>query len=148
MSLTRPHLKMSKSHVDPKSRIMITDSREKIERKIKSALTDSVSGISYDPTGRPGVSNLLEILFHLQHDHDQASPQDLAKHYETLTMKAFKECVSECIDRHLTGIRDAFYSLVNGSDRKRLDEAMMLGTSKANESAQKTMDSVRNAIGL
>ncbi|KAL9063830.1 MAG: hypothetical protein Q9157_008066, partial [Trypethelium eluteriae] len=139
---------MSKSHTDPKSRIMITDSREEIERKVKSALTDSVSGISYDPTGRPGVSNLLEILFHLQDDHDQASPQELAKIYEALSMRAFKEQVSGCIEHHLRGIRDAFASLVRGSDRKRLDEAMMLGTNKANQSAQQTMDSVRNAIGL
>ena len=51
MSLQEPHLKMSKSDTDPRSRILITDSADEIHRKIMSALTDSTNSVSYDPEG-------------------------------------------------------------------------------------------------
>merc|ERR1711939_99457 len=64
MSLTDPVKKMSKSDPNPKSRILLTDSNEVIRSKIKSAMTDSFDGISYEPERRPGVSNLLDIYYH------------------------------------------------------------------------------------
>ena len=148
MSLTEPHLKMSKSHVNPKSRILITDSREEIEKKVKSALTDSVTGISYDPVNRPGVSNLLEIMFYLRNDNQHQSLQELSKDYDGLSMRALKEQVIECTDNHLAGIRDAYFSLIRGSESKRLDDAAILGASKASCSASRTMEIVKNAVGL
>ena len=30
--------------------------------RIRGAVTDSVSGITYDPAGRPGTANLLDLL--------------------------------------------------------------------------------------
>lgn len=53
---------MSKSAVNPKSRILISDSKDEIEMKIRKAVTDSETHISYDPVRRPGISNLLCIL--------------------------------------------------------------------------------------
>ena len=46
--MTEPTKKMSKSDPKPKSRIMITDSKEQIHAKLKTALTDSIEGVSYD----------------------------------------------------------------------------------------------------
>ena len=66
MSLKEPTSKMSKSHADEKSRIILTDSPAAIRQKVKVALTDSEASITYDPTRRPGVSNLIEILSHLE----------------------------------------------------------------------------------
>lgn len=54
MSLTDPGKKMSKSPPNPKSRILITDSREEIFKKINGSLTDCEDGITYDPATRPG----------------------------------------------------------------------------------------------
>lgn len=148
MSLTEPHLKMSKSHANPKSRILITDGREEIEKKIKSALTDSINGVSYDPLNRPGVSNLLEILYHVQENNQQASLQELVKDCEGLSLRALKGEVVESIDRHLAGIREEYISLTIGPKKNMLHDASMLGASKANENAKQTMETVRNAIGL
>jgi tryptophanyl-tRNA synthetase len=53
---------MSKSDHDPGSRILLTDPPEAIHAKVKKAVTDSVPGVSWDPAGRPGVSNLIRIL--------------------------------------------------------------------------------------
>ncbi|KAK9888837.1 hypothetical protein WA026_001062 [Henosepilachna vigintioctopunctata] len=60
-SLRDPAKKMSKSDPDPKSRISLLDKPEEVIIKIKKAVTDFTSEISYDPEHRPGVSNLLSI---------------------------------------------------------------------------------------
>ena len=41
---------------------MLTDSPASITKKIRSAVTDSTHGITYEPVTRPGVTNLLTIL--------------------------------------------------------------------------------------
>lgn len=53
---------MSKSAANSKSRIVLSDSKDDIEIKIRKAVTDSDTHISYDPALRPGISNLLCIL--------------------------------------------------------------------------------------
>ena len=63
MSLKEPLLKMSKSHADPRSRILVNDDHQTISEKLRFALTDSMARISYDPINRPGVSNLLVSRF-------------------------------------------------------------------------------------
>ena len=62
LSLREPSQKMSKSSVNPKSRILLSDGKDEIEMKIRKAVTDSDTHISYDPMRRPGISNLLTIL--------------------------------------------------------------------------------------
>jgi len=54
---------MSGSLIDPNSRVLLTDSYETIsEDLVRSAVTDSISGITFDPAERPGTSNPLKIL--------------------------------------------------------------------------------------
>lgn len=60
MSLDDPTKKMSKSR--PTGCLFIDDSPAEIEKKIKTAVTDSGSEIKYDPKYKPGISNLLEIM--------------------------------------------------------------------------------------
>lgn len=60
-SLRDPAKKMSKSDQEIKSRIMLTDRPEQIIEKIKKAITDFTSAVTYDPINRPGVSNLIFI---------------------------------------------------------------------------------------
>lgn len=56
-----PLKKMSKSDESSKSRIEITDSPDIVVKKIKEALTDMKSQVTYDPKNRPAVSNLIDI---------------------------------------------------------------------------------------
>lgn len=60
-SLRDPSKKMSKSDPDSKSRIMLTDTPDQLLDKVKKALTDFTSAVTYDPIERPGVANLLTI---------------------------------------------------------------------------------------
>lgn len=146
MSLKQPHLKMSKSHPDPKSRILLTDTPEEIRQKIKLAMTDSEPGVSYDPDGRPGVSNLLEILSHL--DEEGRSPEILARECESLSLRQFKERVSERVILSLTGLKDAYDRILLKEGEAYIDYVAEKGAEKARKSAEETMALVREAVGI
>lgn len=147
MALDRPTLKMSKSHPNPKSRIILTDSREDIGKKLRVALTDSIDGVSYDPVARPGVSNLIEIAFNLQSHSRDTLLTEYAQGLEGLSLKALKEHVAEVVDTHVAPIRERFVSIMRGNG-KELGDAAQLGADKANASAAATMKLVRDAVGI
>eukprot|EP00126_Sphaerothecum_destruens_P010331 Sdes_comp20718_c0_seq3m16440 len=56
MSLKSPTKKMSKSDPLPLSKIMLDDHPDQILLKIKSAVTDGLKGITFDPIQRPGTT--------------------------------------------------------------------------------------------
>lgn len=60
-SLRDPTKKQSKSDPNEGSRISLRDPPDLIRRKIRRAITDFTSEVTYDPTNRPGVSNLVGI---------------------------------------------------------------------------------------
>lgn len=60
-SLRNPLEKMSKSAVDVKSRIELLDEPDEILKKLKKALTDFTSEVTFDLEKRPGISNLILI---------------------------------------------------------------------------------------
>jgi tryptophanyl-tRNA synthetase len=145
MSLKEPQLKMSKSHTDPKSRILITDTEDDIKTKIKEALTDSELGITYDPKGRPGVSNLLEILKHTT--QSSSSCEELAYDLSSLTMRQLKDHVSQAVVKCLSGIRESYLELMLPSN-KTITLARTTGRTMASGRAGHTMRLVREQLGL
>ncbi|KAK0738582.1 hypothetical protein B0T18DRAFT_441269 [Schizothecium vesticola] len=60
-SLTDPAAKMSKSDRDPRSRLLLTDDRATVRKKVMGAVTDGRNEVSWEPEGRPGVANLLRL---------------------------------------------------------------------------------------
>ncbi len=63
MDLAEPTNKMSKdSPDDAPGVIRMLDGPDVVVRKVKRARTDADPDLTYDPTTRPGVANLLEIL--------------------------------------------------------------------------------------
>lgn len=146
MSLTDPTKKMSKSDPKPKSRILITDSKEEIRSKLRTALTDSIEGVSYDQEKRPGVSNLVDLIYHFN-DSGAASPKDLANDMTDLSMKALKEKVVDTIEMGIRDIRERYEELM-GTDQKLLIERADEGARRAEEIAEVTMKRVRDAVGM
>jgi tryptophanyl-tRNA synthetase len=146
MSLTDPTKKMSKSDPKPKSRILITDSREQIHNKLKTALTDSIEGVSYDRENRPGVSNLIDMLYHFD-ESAAATPQQLADDLKDLSMRALKEKVADTIDTGIREIRCRYEELIGGDEKKLIDHAGE-GARRAEIMAETTMLNVRSAMGL
>ncbi|KAL5604656.1 uncharacterized protein BROUX77_004842 [Berkeleyomyces rouxiae] len=146
MSLQSPTQKMSKSHPDPKSRILITDTPEAIHRKIMSSLTDSEAGITYDPQARPGVSNLLDILSAF--DPSERTPSELAESLAGQTLKDLKTKVSEAVISALDGIGPRYARIMSEDNGKYVDFVEQKSAEKARERAAQTMALVREAVGF
>jgi len=134
---------MSKSHADEKSRIILTDSPAEIRKKVKVALTDSEGGITYDPARRPGVSNLIEILSHLE----GVSCEEIASEYHSASLRTLKEHVAERITSHLQEIRDRYISIMEDKTGY-LEMVAEEGAQAARANSQKTMRQIREAMGL
>lgn len=60
-SLRDPTKKQSKSDPDTKSRVTLLDPPDVMMERIKKALTDFKSEVTYEPQVRPGVANLITI---------------------------------------------------------------------------------------
>ena len=136
---------MSKSHKSEKSRILITDTPDQIRGKISSALTDSILGVTYDPTSRPGISNLLDVLSIF--DSEQRTASQLATEHHDVSPKQLKALVSDAVNQGLSGISERYTKLLN-SGEAHLDRIEKHGAAKARKSAEETMDIVRSAVGL
>jgi tryptophanyl-tRNA synthetase len=133
---------MSKSAVDPNSRILLTDPYETIVKRIRSAVTDSISGITFDPVGRPGTSNLLAILFACTGE----APAVLAERYAESNHGALEKDVAEALEEALRRPRAEFMRL--REDRAFLARVARDGAEKAQELSDGTMREVRRRVGL
>lgn len=146
MSLKDPSQKMSKSHKEARSRILLNDSPEEIQLKVKAALTDSIEGISYDPIARPGVSNLLEIAASVD-DHGRSVKQ-IASDCKNLTMLGFKQQVAEALSGALADVRDKFEYFLRLDEGKYLDHVAAQGAKQAGQIAGRTFKEIKSKIGL
>jgi tryptophanyl-tRNA synthetase len=142
LSLRDVTAKMSKSAVDPNSRILLTDSYETIVKRIRSAVTDSISGITFDPVERSGTSNLLTILSACTGE----APAVLAERYGGSNHGALKKDVAEAVEEALRKPRAEFARL--REDRTFLVQVARDGAGKAQELSDGTMREVRRRVGL
>lgn len=133
---------MSKSNPDAKTRIMLTDPPSQMREKVRTAVTDSQTEITYDPVGRPGVSNLLDILSGIT----ERPPQSLVQDLKGRSMKELKSEVADALEPVLQNFQDRFARL--RSDPAYLDSVQAQGRAKATERAEQTMVEVRKAVGL
>jgi len=142
-SLVEPMKKMSKSDHDEKSRINIIDTPDIIREKIKKSTTDSIRANQYDPENRPGVSNLIDLY---------AICADLSKEVAIaecagLTGKVpLKELLAESVIEKLKPIREKTLNILNNRDY--IDHVLDRGAEQATAIAAKTMDDVKNIVGL
>ena len=146
MSLREPNQKMSKSDPDHRSRIHINDSVSDIQMKVRLALTDSLPNVQYDPSLRPGVSSLLELLSHF--NSKGLDVHELAQLYSTTTMRQFKDAVATAIADGLSTIRKNYERLLYFSNACYLEDIAAVGAIKAKEKAQDTISRVRRTQGL
>lgn len=140
---------MSKSDTSWHSRIVLTDSVQGIHKKVKAALTDSIesSGITYDPTNRPGLANLINIWYHLQETKGE-SIEEAMEWMGKYSKRALKAHVADSIESALAPIRARYEELTQESSQQYLDDVARDGAVKASKSAEATMKEVREAIGL
>jgi len=141
MSLQDPTKKMSKSDPNQKSFISLLDEPKQIEKKIKSAVTDSEGVVRYDKENKPGVSNLLSIYSIL----GNVSIEELEAKYEGKGYGEFKSDLAEVVVNALAPIQERYYELI---DSEELDDILDHGAEKANKVASKMIKKMENAMGL
>jgi tryptophanyl-tRNA synthetase len=141
MSLQDPLKKMSKSDTNEKSFISMLDGPKKIEKKIKSAVTDSEGVVKYDKENKPGVSNLLTIYSSCT----GKSIEVLEEKYEGKGYGDFKQGVAEAVISTLKPIQEKYDMLMKSDE---LDEILNEGREKASFTANKTIAKAKKAMGL
>lgn len=140
-SLQEPTKKMSKSDSNTKATISLLDTPKQIEKKIKSAVTDSEGIVKFDEENKPGVSNLLAI----ESAMTGKTIDEVVAKYDGLRYGDFKAGVAEAVVNHLTPIQERYYELI---DSPELDEILDRGREKANEIASATLKRMENRMGL
>ncbi|XP_054715320.1 tryptophan--tRNA ligase, mitochondrial-like [Uloborus diversus] len=141
-SLRQPDKKMSKSDMDFKNRIELTDPPDLMLKRIKESLTDFTSAVTYDPENRPGVSNLILI-------HSLCTGKDfetICKENEHLDTGQYKLVVAEAVIEYFKPIQYEMNKLL--SDPVYLTGVLNDGKEKAQEIASRTINEVKEAVGL
>ncbi|MBT2756384.1 tryptophan--tRNA ligase [Mesobacillus foraminis] len=141
MSLQDPAKKMSKSDPNQKAFISMLDDPKQIEKKIKSAVTDSEGIVKYDKENKPGISNLLSIYSILT----ERPVSEIEKDYEGKGYGDFKADVAQVVVKAIEPIQSKYYSLMESSE---LDDILDHGAEKANRAANKMLAKMENAMGL
>ncbi|GIN62965.1 tryptophan--tRNA ligase [Robertmurraya siralis] len=141
MSLQDPLKKMSKSDPNQKAFISLLDEPKQIEKKIKSAVTDSEGIVKFDREKKPGISNLLTIYSIFSNK----SIPELENEYEGKGYGDFKGDLAKVLIEALEPIQKKYYQLL---DSPQLDEILDRGAEKANTVASKMVKKMENAMGL
>jgi tryptophanyl-tRNA synthetase len=131
--------KMSKSKGNV---IELRMSADETARKLKGAKTDSDRVITYDPEGRPEVSNLLTIAA-LCEDGD---PAMIAAELGDAGGGGLKKRVTEAVNTYFAPLRARRDELA--AEQGFLDEILSRGNERANQVAEATLTEVRDAMGM
>lgn len=140
MDLQRPANKMSKSLDSPKGTLNLLDDPKRIEKKIKSAVTDNDGEVRFDVAEKPGVSNLLSILGAAT----GRDPVAVADDYEQYG--ALKVDTAEAVIELLTPFQARFAELE--SDPGETARLLRIGADKAREIAATTLARAKANVGL
>ena len=138
-SLQDPAKKMSKSDENPAGSIFLLDDADTITKKIKRAVTDSGTEISFDES-RPAIKNLLTIYQLLS----GKSPDECVSHFAGKGYGQFKGELAETVVEFLK----PFQARVKEYDDGSLNEILKAGADKAKGIAAETLRNVYQRIGI
>lgn len=141
MSLQEPTKKMSKSDENLRGFISMLDTPKQIEKKIKSATTDSEGIVKFDQENKPGISNLLTILSSCT----GKNIAELEKEYENSGYGDFKGDVAMAVQNLLEPIQIRYKELIESDE---LDLILDAGAKKASKQANVTLNRSKEKMGL
>ncbi|WHU45394.1 tryptophan--tRNA ligase [Gordonia sp. L191] len=140
--LQNPTAKMSKSAETDKGLINLLDDPKRSAKKIRSAVTDTGSQISFDPADKPGVSNLLTIQSALS----GVGIDDLVAKYEGKGYGDLKVDTAEVLTEFVTPLRGRVSEYLD--DPTELDAILASGAARARDIASATLKSVYDKVGF
>ena len=141
MSLQDPTKKMSKSDPNKKAFISLLDDPKLVDKKIKSAVTDSEGVVKYDKERKPGISNLLDIYSNFS----SLTIEELERKYDGVGYGAFKADLVDVVNEGLAPIQKRYYELIESEE---LDRILDEGAEKASIVAGNMLRKMENAMGL
>ena len=142
MGLDDPSKKMSKSAASANNYIGILDSGEKVQRKIKIAVTDSSKEIKFEPKTKPAISNLLAIYSQMA----DISIPELEKKYAGKTYSEFKSDLAGVLVKTLSPIQKKYNALAK--EKENVLKILKNGADAAKGAAELKMREVRQKVGL
>ena len=142
MGLQDPTSKMSKSATNLNDVIFLEDEPEVIMKKFKKAVTDSENIVRFDPENKPGVSNLMQIYSSIT----SKTMEEIENEFEGSGYGNFKTKVAETVIQKLEPIQKKYKELLDNPEY--LKEIYTKGAENARKLASKTLDDVKERIGI
>ena len=131
--------KMSKSYGNAISLCMTEEETAKL---IKKSKTDSERNITFDPENRPGVSALLTTAGICT----GRDPKEIADEIGMGGAGQLKRYTTEAVNTYFAPIREKRHKYEN--DLPYIQDVLHEGNRKAQEVAEKTLEEVREAMGM
>ena len=122
--------------------LWMLDDPKVVEKKLKSAVTDTGRDVVYDPEGKPGVSNLLAILSAVGGEPVRALEERFAGSGYGDLKKAVVEAVLEVVVPYQTRVHELL------DDPAALDAVLARGAARAREVAAPTLADVLDRVGF
>lgn len=141
MDLQDVSKKMSKSDESDKGAITLYDDFETIHRKIRSAVTDSIGIMKYDPIKQPGLANLITIYAVIGH----MDPEEVVTKYQGQGYAQFKDDLAALVANELGTLQNRYHEII---DSGTLDAILDSGREKAHEYAFRKVEKCKRKIGL
>jgi tryptophanyl-tRNA synthetase len=141
MNLQDPEARMSTTYGSEQGTVYILDDGDLVERKVRSAVTDSGSEVRRGD-GKAGIANLIEI-------HSAVTgrtPDEVEREFKGSGYGDFKSAVAEAVVDYLAPVRERYAEL--RADPAALEATLAAGAEKARAIASETLADVREAMGV
>lgn len=140
--LQDPTAKMSKSAASEAGLVKLLDDPAITAKKFRSAVTDTGREVRYDPTEKPGISNLIDILAATT----GRTIAQVEQEYEGRGYGDFKKEVADAVVDRFAPIRARTLELLE--DPAELDRLLAIGAEQASERAERMLRTVYDRVGF
>jgi tryptophanyl-tRNA synthetase len=141
MDLQDPSRKMSTTGGSEQGTVYVLDEPKAIEKKFKSAVTDSGSEVRRAPE-KPGVSNLIDILAAVR----GIDPAAVESEFAEMRYGDFKTAVAAAVIDYLAPVRERYQQL--RAEEAALEAILEDGAGRARAIAAATLQEVRERMGV
>jgi len=140
MDLQDPARKMSTTSGSEAGTLYILDELSAVEKKIKSAVTDSGSEVRRDPE-KPGVTNLIEIISALS----ETSAAEVERELAEVRYGELKAAAVDAVREALAPLQDRYAEL--RPQEEEIESVLARGAEKAQALAAPIVAEVRERMG-
>jgi tryptophanyl-tRNA synthetase len=141
LDLQDPTVKMSKS-IDGSGLVELLDDPRVIEKRIRSAVTDTGRDVVADPENKPGVTNLITILSAFS----GRTTADIERDFAGRGYSDLKKEVAETVLDTVVPFQERLRQLLE--DAAELDAVLARGAAKARQVAAPTLAQVYDRVGF